>query len=262
MTEPPDMNGLAHHQLAVHGRIGTLELNFEADFTAPWTVLFGPSGCGKSTLLRALCGLTAGLQVFFTRTQTNAALAYLQGNGRSIPTEKRELASAPQQAVLFPHLTVRENVAFGEAVRPKREASPNLVEEAMALFDLKRFASRKPRELSGGERQRVSLARALAVPGARLALLDEPFAGVDRALRDELLPRVRQWYADRAIPVLSVTHDVDEVFLLRAEVVRLRDGRAVAQGPPQATLADEAARVLRALNHQSLDQQHLTNFRN
>ncbi len=203
-----------------------------------------------------MCGLTSKLQVSFERTQPDGAPARcLQGEHRSVPTEKRELAYAPQQAVLFPHLTVRENVSFGEAVRPKRGGTPDLVNEAMALFGLDRFAARKPHELSGGERQRVNLARALAVPGARLALLDEPFAGVDRAFRDELLPRVRQWYAARAIPVISVTHDVDEVFLLRAEVVRLRDGRAVAQGSPQATLGDEAERVVRALDQQPLDRQ-------
>ena len=246
-AQPAQALAAPHHRLAVQGRIGLLDLRFETAFHAAWTVLFGPSGCGKSTLLRALCGLTHGLHIDLARTAPGGASTILQDSHRSVPTPKRRLAYAPQQALLFPHLTVRQNVAFAETVRTQPEHLRDLVHEAMSLFDLERFAARLPRELSGGERQRVSLARAAAVPDAALVLLDEPFAGVDRALRDDLLPRLQQWFSARSVPVISVTHDVDEVFLLRADVIRLREGMIVAHGAPEDVLADEAERVLRAL---------------
>ena len=105
----------------------------------------------------------------------------------------------------------------------------------------------RPTELSGGERRRVALARAFAVPNARLMLLDEPFTGLDRALRDELIPKMQAWLAVRNIPVLSVTHDVDEALLLNADVIRLEDGRVQAQGPAREVLAQERERQLAAL---------------
>ena len=247
MTSPQPARNRPHHQLSVRGRIGALELQVQLDFNTPWTVLFGPSGCGKSTLLRTMAGLSTGLTATFARNSASAQCTVLQDASLFVAPEKRQLTYAPQQAVLFPHLTVRDNVAFGAAVRNTGPAAMAQVGEAMALFALEGLANRYPREISGGERQRVSLARALAVPGAQLALLDEPFAGVDRALRDELLPLIISWFAQRAIPVISVTHDVDEVFLLGAQVVRLQDGRVQAQGTPEAVLADEAARIRRAL---------------
>ncbi len=117
----------------------------------------------------------------------------------------------------------------------------------MQMFDLNRLANRRPHNLSGGERQRVSLARALAVPDTQLLLLDEPFAGVDRALRDDLIPLLQSTLAARRIPVLSVTHDVDEALLCAAEVIRLTDGRNAAQGPTATVLAPEIDRILQTL---------------
>ena len=254
MTEPAASasniagHSSAHHRLAVRGRLGGLGIDVRAELTQPWTVLFGPSGCGKSTILRAIAGLTTGLTVDLARRSPEGNWTLLDDSRHSLPPERRALAYAPQQALLFPHLTTRQNIAFGAAVRPATQIHSDLQQEAIALFGLDALASRRPHELSGGERQRVSLARALAVPDAKLMLLDEPFAGVDRALRDDLLPRLQAWLAQRRIPVLSVTHDVDEVFVLGAEVIRLREGQVLAQGTPRSVLAEEAARVLRALN--------------
>jgi molybdate transport system ATP-binding protein len=122
-----------------------------------------------------------------------------------------------------------------------------MVDEAMEMFGLEALAGQMPRELSGGERQRVSLARAFAVPAAKLMLLDEPFAGVDRGTRDGLLGRMRSLMEERGVPVVSVTHDVEEALLLGAEVVRLEDGKVVAQGPAAEVLAAERERMLSVL---------------
>lgn len=239
-----------HTRLSVQGRVGSLTLNFEAEFSTPWTILFGPSGCGKSTLLRAFCGLTGDLFVqCATRPKAKGIWTVVQDTNSTLAPEQRQLAYAPQQAGLFPHLTVRENIAFAQSVR-RSSTRTGLTEEAIALLQLEAIVDRQPNELSGGERQRVSLARALAVPEARLVLLDEPFAGVDRALRDRLLPRVRAFLTERQIPAISVTHDVDEAFLLEAEVIRLHDGCNTGQGPASRVLAVEAARTVRLLTGQ------------
>ncbi|MGI4826829.1 MAG: ATP-binding cassette domain-containing protein [Janthinobacterium lividum] len=244
MTEP-------HTRLSVQGSVGPLSLHFEAEFSAPWTILFGPSGCGKSTLLRAICGLGGKLSVHCAvASQPGNIWTSLQDEGHSVPPEQRQLSYAPQQAGLFPHLTVGENIAFAQKLRRGASPRPGLTENAIALFELEPLLARRPQQLSGGERQRVSLARALAVPDARLVLLDEPFAGVDRALRDHLLAKVKAFLADRQIPAISVTHDVDEAFLLGAEVIRLHAGRNTAQGPASRVLAAEAARTVELLTPQ------------
>ena len=235
----------------MRGCVGALTLDFEANFSAPWTVLFGPSGCGKSTLLRAICGLQQDLAIQCLRYQASGAAAItLQTERQAVPSERRDMAYAPQGAGLFPHLSVAKNVEFPQSVRSISRigySNASNTDELLDLLQLKTLATRLPRELSGGQRQRVSLARALAVPNARLVLLDEPFSGVDRALRDELLPRVQQHLAGRGVPVISVTHDVDEAFLLGAEVIRLLDGKNAAQGPATAILAREAQVITRLL---------------
>ena len=245
---PSISNGLeVHHEVDVVGAIGSLQLRFASHFHAPWTVLFGPSGCGKSTVLRAMCGLAAGLDVRFHRFANEGKTVCLQDRGLWVAPQLRRLGYAPQSAGLFPHLSVEKNVSFGARVRARQVENRTRIEGVLELLRLSDVRNRLPRELSGGERQRVSLARALAVPDSCLLLLDEPFAGIDRALRDLLLPDIQHWAKQRGVPVISVTHDVDEVFLLQADVVRLREGEVVAHGRPEDVLADEAARMKKAL---------------
>ena len=237
---------LTHHYLEAEGRVGNLQISAKLAFTAPWTVLFGPSGSGKSSLLRAMCGFYPGWSTVFKRLLPPVHAEVLGDKGTWLRPELRRLAYAPQRATLFPHLSVSGNIGFSAALRRGRSRRSALPEEVAQLLQLGGLLRRDVRSLSGGERQRVSLARALAVPDARLLLLDEPFAGVDGTLRDDLLPALRAWCSARQLPVISVTHDVDEVFLLEAEVVRLRDGHATAQGPASLVLADEVDRVQRA----------------
>jgi molybdate transport system ATP-binding protein len=221
------------------------------DLTAPWTVIFGPSGSGKSSLLRAACGLVPGVNVEFRRWDTKANSGHgewleLQGPARSLPTSWRELAYAPQGTAIFPHLTVKQNIEFGWKSRGAN-SDRRFVDEAIELFAMGPLLKRRPRELSGGERQGVGLARAFAVPNVKLVLLDEPFSGIGRSMRNALLPQMRARLAALGIPALSVTHDVEEAMLLGAEVVRLEDGKVVARGPAKEVLADERVAMMRAL---------------
>jgi molybdate transport system ATP-binding protein len=233
-----------HHTLRVDAKLGPLQVSTDIKLSAPWTILFGPSGSGKSSILRAACGLLPDATVHFARS-TPGFWENLQTNSSSIPTHLRHLAYAPQGAVLFPHLTVRQNISFATDIR-HQHSSPS-VAAALDLFQLVPLANRLPRDLSGGERQRVNLARAFAVPAPSLLLLDEPFTGVDRTLRDILLPQMRQHALDYRIPVLSVTHDIEEALILNAEVIRIENGKVIDQGPASQVLADERTRMLNIL---------------
>lgn len=230
-----------HHHVQLDCTLGALNLQIGATFEHPWSILFGPSGSGKSSILRALCGLPPGAHAKVLRGdppgQHNVDLTQL-------PPHRRRIAYAPQQPALFPHLTVRENIAFSASIRNQ---PPTLADAALDLFDLAPLANRSPARLSGGERQRVNLARAFAMPDARLLLLDEPFTGLDRPLRDQLLPRMQQWLASRAIPCISVTHDIEEALLLNAEVFRIDAGRILSHGPARAVLHEERTRLLNTL---------------
>jgi molybdate transport system ATP-binding protein len=234
-----------HHKLAVHRRIGSLILAADLELSSQWTVLFGPSGSGKSSLLRAACGLLGSKGIRFARGQHAGPDLILQDETTFIPTHLRSLRWAPQHASLFPHLDVRQNLTFGHDSTPCEVPPP--LDDIIALFHLAPLLARRPSALSGGERQRVSLARAFAAPGCKLMLLDEPFNGIDHALRDVLLPRMSAWLRDRAVPVLSVTHDVEEALQLQAEVVLLHDGVVQAQGHAATVLASERDRLLRSL---------------
>ena len=189
------------------------------------TCLLGPSGAGKTTLLR----LAAGLE------PVQAGAIRLDGEtlslpGRGAPPEQRSVGLVFQDHVLFPHLTARENVAFGLRALPagerRRIADANL--EAVGLAAL---AERYPHTLSGGEQQRVALARALA-PRPRALLLDEPFANIDVTLRRALREDTRRALRDFGSVALVVTHDPDEALELADRIAIVHGGTIVQTGSP------------------------------
>lgn len=238
-------------------RVGALSLRVEFALTQPWTVLFGPSGSGKTTVLRAIAGFVrpdAGRLVCgpLERTLVNTE------DGIFVPAHLRPVRSAAQAARLFPQMTVKENVAYGMGWGSHPADEQQVLAEVMELMRLTALSGRRPKELSGGEQQRAAMARAVAAAVAfdsagdredkALLLLDEPFAGLDGRLRDELAMGLRDWLARCKVPVLSVSHDVGECYLLGAEVVRMADGQVVEQGPVEAVLESERARLLARLH--------------
>ena len=232
-----------HHRLQLRTTLGALALDIDLDVTRNWTVIFGASGSGKSTILRALAGLLPNAHPRLIRQDDDRNEQDLTHT----PPRDRHIAYAPQQPSLFPHLNVADNVAFAQKLSSSSAASEQNIHDAIKLFRLDNIINRYPKNLSGGERQRVNLARAFCVPNPQLMLLDEPFSGIDRPLRDTILPELRETLRLSGVPVVSVTHDVEEAFRLQAEVVILRDGRIVNQGYVSRVLAEERLSVLNAL---------------
>ena len=186
----------------------------------PVTVLFGPSGAGKTTVLRALAGLDRPDE----GSIVHAGETWLDtGKGVFVPARRRRVGLLFQDYALFPHLTARENVAFGlrSAARADRERRAS---DALALLKLGTLGGRLPSELSGGERQRVALARAIA-PAPRLLLLDEPLSALDAPTREELRGELRALLVRLAVPAVVVTHDRIEALALGDRIAVMVDGR-------------------------------------
>ena len=234
----------------IRHRIGLVPLDVDFALTQPWTVLFGPSGSGKTTILRTIAGF---VQPAEGRISLGQKMLVDCSQGLFLPPHRRAVRSASQMAWLFPHLTTQHNVLYGSGWSSKPTDEAQLVEEVLSLFRLRHLSARMPRDLSGGEKQRVSVARAVFsvvtfyARGRGLLLLDEPFSGSDSALRDELLIELKEWLVRWKIPVLSVTHDVGEAFQLGAEVIKIADGKVVAQEQASVVLAEERRLLIEQL---------------
>ncbi len=187
--------------------------------------LLGPSGCGKTTVLR----LAAGLEPVQSG-QVAIGGREVAGPGRSLPPEERGVGLVFQDFALFPHLSVTENVAFGLRGLPRaaREARARRMLEQVRLAD---FVTAYPHMLSGGQQQRVALARALA-PAPQIMLLDEPFSGLDVALRREVRDETLHVLQSAGVATLMVTHDPEEAMFMADRIGLMRDGRLVQIGRP------------------------------
>lgn len=190
------------------------------DFVA----LLGPSGCGKTTVLRLLAGLETPDTGVIRIGEVEIA-----GQGYALPPEKRRLGMVFQEYALFPHMSVRDNIAFGIRNRPDREQR---IQEVLDLVDLKAIQDRGPHSLSGGQQQRVALARALA-PKPAVMLLDEPFSNLDAALRQRVRREIRQILLNAGVTTLFVTHDQEEALSLSDHVAVMIDGKIMQFAPPQ-----------------------------
>jgi len=222
-----------------------LDLEFQAG--AAVTVLFGPSGSGKTLTLDSVAGFVRPDE---GRILLDDAILFDAATGVHLTPQARQCGYVFQNYALFPHMTLRQNLAFAAEQRPRLERHRR-VNEMLERFRLTEAAGRRPHEVSGGQRQRCSIARAL-IGGPRVLLLDEPAQGLDAPLRAEFYEVLRQVRADFKTPVLLVTHDLDECFELGDEMIVLHDGRIVQSGAPanilRAPASLDVARLLGEFN--------------
>ena len=236
--------------------------NLALDITIPSrgvTVLFGPSGSGKTTVLRCI----AGLEHASGRVAIGDEIWQDDGRQIFVPTWQRELGYVFQEASLFEHLNVRRNLEFGlNRSRIERQAARAALDDAIDLLSIGALLDRSTVNLSGGERQRVAIARAL-VTKPKILLLDEPLASLDIARRKEILPWLERLHRELQIPVIYVTHSLDELARLADHVVMLDHGKVSASGslqdictrPIMATAAGDEAGVVIESTIQSIDRE-------
>lgn len=177
--------------------------------------LLGPSGCGKTTLLRMIAGF---------ETPTDGAILLAGKDIVSLPPHRRPVNTVFQSYLLFPHMNIADNIAYGlkQAKVPKPEIAQR-VREALALVQMEDFAGRKPEQLSGGQQQRIALARAL-VNRPQVLLLDEPMSALDRKLREEMQLELKRLHTKLDTTFVFVTHDQDEALAMSDRIVVMYDG--------------------------------------
>ncbi|MGJ8647986.1 MAG: molybdenum ABC transporter ATP-binding protein [Marinomonas colpomeniae] len=193
------------------------------------TALFGPSGSGKTTLLRCIAGLEKNQQ-----SELSLSNEFWQTNKISLPAHKRPIGYVFQEANLFPHLTAAENLQFA-IKRADKSQSVISYSEVIRLMDIEEILPQYPSQLSGGERQRIAIARALLIR-PKLLLMDEPLAALDDSLKKEILPYLEAICHSSKIPIIYVSHSLDEVIRLADHMVVLEKGRVVEQGETQFLL--------------------------
>ncbi|MFO0727452.1 MAG: ABC transporter ATP-binding protein [Myxococcota bacterium] len=207
-------------------RFGTVEVLRPIDLTiedGELLVLLGPSGCGKSTTLRIIAGLeepTAGKLTIGDRDVTH------------VPPKDRDIAMVFQSYALYPHLTVRDNLAFG--LRARKTPEPEIQKrtaEAAAMLGLEKLLDRRPKELSGGQRQRVAMGRAI-VRRPKVFLFDEPLSNLDAALRTQMRAEIARLHVELKTTMVYVTHDQIEAMTLASRIAILDRGVLQQLGPP------------------------------
>jgi len=221
--------------IAVRKHLGDFALQCDLGLPlAGLTAIFGASGSGKSTLLNLVAGL---LRPDDGRIAVGSTVFFDHAARVDMPVEQRALGVVFQDARLFPHLTVRGNLHYGwRRAGARAKPAPIGFDQVVALLGIAALLERRPHTLSGGEKQRVALGRALLAQ-PRLLLMDEPLAALDAARKVEVLPYIERLRDELRVPILYVTHALDEVLRLATAVVLLEHGQVAVAGP----LADVAA---------------------
>ncbi|GAA6177258.1 ABC transporter ATP-binding protein [Sulfitobacter pacificus] len=205
---------------------GSVEVLTDINLTVEdreFVVFVGPSGCGKSTLLRVIAGLE----------DATAGTVDIGGNVvNAVPPAKRGIAMVFQSYALYPHLTVRDNMALGlKQEKQPKSVIDERVNKAVGMLDLKDYVDRRPSDLSGGQRQRVAIGRAI-VREPKLFLFDEPLSNLDAALRMNTRIEIAELHRTLNASMIYVTHDQTEAMTLADKIVVLRDGRVEQIGSP------------------------------
>lgn len=209
----------------------TLDAAFESGSGV--TALFGPSGSGKTSLVQMLAGLTRPQDavIRFGDTVWNDT-----ANRIFVPPYRRRIGYVFQEGRLFPHLTARQNLHYGRFFAPRGDRRIS-EQEVVALLGIEKLLDQRPVTLSGGEKQRVAIGRAL-LSAPRLILMDEPLSALDRSRRQEILPYIERMRDEVKIPVIYVSHALDEVARLATRVVLLEEGRVRAVGEPRVVFPE------------------------
>jgi molybdate transport system ATP-binding protein len=190
------------------------------------TALFGPSGAGKTSVVNMVAGLSRPDQ---GRITIGDRCCFDGETGIHLPPEKRRIGYVFQEARLFPHLTVLANLTFGmNRLKPSDRFVG--VEPVVSLLGIESLLKRRPARLSGGEKQRVAIGRALLC-SPQLLLMDEPLASLDQARKEELLPYIRTLSTRFRIPILYVSHQMEEIACVADSLVRLENGRVIEHSP-------------------------------
>ncbi|WP_417687240.1 molybdenum ABC transporter ATP-binding protein [Roseibium sp.] len=220
-------------EVDINGRAGSFAV--EASFTASAgvTSLFGQSGAGKSTITNMVAGL---LRPDEGRIVVDGDVLFDSAQGIDVPARRRRIGHVFQDARLFPHLSVKSNLTFSRWAGGRRDTRS--LDEVVDLLGIGNLLERKPGTLSGGERQRVAIGRAL-LSDPRLLLMDEPLASLDQARKSDILPYLDRLCSEAGIPILYVSHAMEEVARLSQTLVIVSGGKTIAHGP----VADILARV-------------------
>jgi molybdate transport system ATP-binding protein len=226
-------------ELAVRRKQGAFMVDVDLSAGPGVTALFGRSGSGKTSVIDMVAGLARPDQ---GRVAVDGKVLFDSAAGIDVPPEHRRLGYVFQEARLFPHLSVRANLAFGMTRVPAAERTVGF-DQVVAMLGIEHLLDRRPARLSGGEKQRVAIGRAL-LASPRILLMDEPLAALDAARKAEVLPFIARLSRQFAIPILYVSHSMDEVLRLADTLVVMDEGRAAAVGTVEELLSRTNLRPL------------------
>lgn len=219
-------------EVDISHRLGSFQVAASFQSGGRLTALFGRSGAGKTTIVNIIAGL---IRPDRGRISVDGETFVDTSSGAFLPRQRRRIGYVFQEGRLFPHLTVRKNLAYGRWFAG-RHAGPDTSAEVIELLGIGHLLKRRPGALSGGEKQRVAIGRAL-LAAPRLLLMDEPLASLDEGRKAEVLPYIERLRDEMRVPIVYVSHSVAEVARLATDIVVISGGRVEAVGPAAAMLA-------------------------